>query len=226
MSTIGFECVHCHHRLSVSTDWAGKAVRCPKCQTVNLAPSSDRPIPTPPVPAVIQSPAPEVKQPLSSGLETDSIFSDTTDDESVIGGLAAQVPRPLLPSPKSEAEQPTVRGTNLPETKLPIRPPAEVRGSIDLFAGSATVSSSQAEVTNPFRKMVDEVLSEAEAEEASSAGSETESQLEVDLPTRSPTWQKWALIGVSCYALLATIAAVWGWTRTPADKPVQNSSRR
>ena len=206
MSRVGFECAHCHHRISVTAEWAGKAVRCPKCKVVVVAPTVSshglRPKAPPP------PPAPDLSKVTRTVPEADSIFSDPDDGDgdSLFSG-ASEVRKPILPP--GDPNQPTLRVPGLPVS--PTRPTTG-GGSTSM----PTVIVPAEVTTNPFRSMVDEVLTEE--------GRQFEDDDEFDepeaaAPAASSGWMKWALVGVSVYAALATAAAVWGWARDPAAKP-------
>lgn len=217
MSRVGFECAHCRHRLSVTSEWAGKAVRCPKCQQVVVAPLSSshglRPSPPPP------PSAPDLSKARREPSETDSIFSDPDDDGDSLFGGTSETRKPILPP---DADQPTVRVPGIPDPPLPARPPTGARTASDLDAGMPTVSVVvPPEATNPFRRMVDEVLTEQADEKV--AGPEETNPAPVP---RASGWMKWALLAVSVYAALATAAAVWGWSKVLAEKPAQPAQRK
>jgi len=230
MKPVGFECVHCHHRLSVAAEWAGKAVRCPKCQVVVVAPagtpgpSTFVPTPTSPPPR-----APDLSGLSRAAPETDSIFSDPDDGDgdSLFSGLS-EFRKPILP-PSADGSQPTLRVPGMPDPP-PARATAGARTAIDRPAGMPTVAVAvvvPTEVTNPFRRMVDEVLTEERRQVADEEAEDEADVREADEPTvGSSGWMKWALVGVSVYAALATAAAVWGWTRVPAEPPAVHTPKK
>lgn len=231
MNRLGFNCTTCHHRLAVAADRAGKAVRCPKCRAVMLAPvaslpaSGGTPIPTPP----------DLSGAAGQVAEVDSIFSDPADGDGESLFDDGPAPRkPLFPSPV-DSTQATLRVPGVPAplqspapfTPLPIpQPPSGSRTAIDPFASAPTLpaaipasAATPAETTNPFRRMVDEVMSDVhEQDEADAEADDRDREVEEPHPAAG-AWKTWALVAVSVYALLATAAAVWGWTRTPPDKP-------
>ncbi len=223
MKPVGFECVHCHHRLSVAAEWAGKAVRCPKCQVVVVAPAVGTPGPSTfvPTPAVPPPRAPDLSGLSRAAPETDSIFSDPDDGDgdSLFSGLS-ESRKPILP-PSADGSQPTLRVPGMPDAP-PARATAGARTAIDHMAGMPTVAVAvvvPTEMANPFQSMVDEVLTEERQQDAA-AEDEADEEEHPDEPTvGSSGWRKWALVGVSVYAALATAAAVWGWTRPPAEMP-------
>lgn len=216
MNRLGFDCPTCRHRLSVPADRAGKAARCPKCQAVMLAPSADSG--TPVAPAA----APDLSGAARKADEADSIFSDPADGDG--DSLFEDVPprKPLVPA-AMDSSQATVRVPGIPDPpSAPYTPPPVAqsatrhatgsRTAIDLFAGPPTVPD---EVTNPFRRMVDEVMGEARQPDEDDLGQESEAE---EFAAGS-AWKTWALVAVSVYAAVATAAAVWGWTRTPGAPP-------
>ena len=229
MKPVGFECVHCHHRLSVAAEWAGKAVRGPKCQVVVVAPAVGTPGPSTfvPTPAVPPPRAPDLSGLTRAAPETDSIFSDPDDGggDSLFGGLS-ESRKPILP-PSADGSQPTLRVPGMPDAP-PARATAGARTAIDHMAGMPTVAVAvvvPAEVKNPFRSMVDEVLTEErrQDEEVEDEAAEREAD---EPAVGSSAWVKWALVVVSVYATLATAAAVWGWTRPPAELPAVQTPKR
>jgi len=203
MTPAGFECLHCHHRLSVSAEWVGKAVRCPKCQVVMKIPTHG-PAPSdllPVVPPQVVSPPRDVPR---SSSDTDSIFSDPDegDGESLFSGSEA-VRRPILPPHPPDATQSTIRVPGVADPQPVVKPPA--------------APGVRDEPSDPFGAMVDEVMSRArrgddEYDPRSEFGADSE-------PPASSGWMKWAIVGVSVYAALTTVAAVWGWARPLAEKP-------
>ncbi len=212
MSRVGFECAHCRHRISVTAEWAGKAVRCPKCKVVVIAPtaSSHGHRPT-------ASPAPpDVSKSTRLIPEADSIFSDPDDGDgdSLFSG-ASDVRKPVLPP---DASQPTLRVPGLPVS--PPRPGTGAKTAGDGSRSMPTVIVPAEVTTNPFRRMVDEVMTE-ELRPFDDEPDERE-----DSAPAASGWMKWALVGVSVYAALATAAAVWGWTRDPAGKPAVVAPKR
>jgi hypothetical protein len=213
MTSVGFECVHCRHRLLVRADRVGKAVRCPNCQTVLIVPSSAQPDPG----ELVQTPltAPGMRRPPSKPQELDSIFSDEDEDESLFGGLS-EVRKPILPPSLTDSPQPTVRVPGIADAPTGAKPAAERFPDVPPVVVVPPAAVAPAEGTNLFRRMVDEVLTEAE-ERADE--DEFEPDAAADAPGGSSRWLKWAFVGVSVYAVAATAAAVWGWTRAPAERP-------
>lgn len=219
MTRLAFDCDTCRHRLAVPADRAGKAVRCPKCRAVMLAPTAS----SPPGGAV-----PDLSAAARDAADADSIFSDTDGDgESLFEDVDA--PRkPVFPT-SADDTQATLRVPGVPvppvATAAPFTPqPLTLHGT-----GSATLpkaipapipaAPTPAETTNPFRRMVDEVMSEAREQDAAEAERDDDEPAPEARPAGEPAWKSWALVAVSVYALLATAAAVWGWTRTLPEKP-------
>ena len=61
MQTVNFQCGHCGKLMAVGRENLGQQVRCPHCQQVVLAPSSEAPAPEP-EPAAEEAPAPKPKR--------------------------------------------------------------------------------------------------------------------------------------------------------------------
>ena len=180
-----------------------------------------------PTPAVPPPRAPDLSGLSRAAPETDSIFSDPDDGggDSLFGGLS-ESRKPILPPPV-DGSQPTLRVPGMPDAP-PARATAGARTAIDHMAGMPTVAVAvvvPAEVKNPFRSMVDEVLTEErrQDEEVEDEAAEREAD---EPAVGSSAWVKWALVVVSVYATLATAAAVWGWTRAPAEPPAVQTPKR
>ena len=201
MTPVGFECVNCHHRLSVSADWAGKAVRCPKCQVVMKIPAPRAASPAPPSQGL-----PTPRNVPRSSSDTDSIFSDPDDGdaESVFSG-SSDVRRPVLPPRPPDATQSTIRVPGVADPQPVVKPPV------------SPVAVDPDEGSDPFGAMVDEVMSRAR--HADEDGPPSEFGEGDDDPPAPPRWMTWALVGLSVYAALATAVAVWGWVRPAAEPP-------
>lgn len=176
---------------------------------------------------------PDLRGAASKADEADSIFSDADGDgESLFEDVDA--PRkPVFPTAADDA-QATIRVPGVPPPPTATTPftpqPLTLHGN-----GAATlpkavpapipavpVTPTPVETTNPFRRMVDEVMDETRGEdERDAADAERDGEDESAVrPAGGPAWKTWALVVVSVYALLATAAAVWGWTRTPPEKTV------
>jgi len=151
-----------------------------------------------------------------SSSDTDSIFSDPDegDGESVFS-RSSEVRRPILPPHPPDATQSTIRVPGVADPQPVVKPPAPRLPAPPFFV-------TPDEPPDPFGTMVDEVMSRRGADE-----DDPRSDFGADFAPPAPSgWMKWALVGVSVYAALATAAAVWGWARPLADKPPQHTPKR
>jgi len=87
MTTVNFQCGHCHNLMAVGQEFLGQQVRCPHCQQVVLAP--------PPPPPSVDLPTIEVPQ----REEHESIFTPPEGlGDDLFGEEAASPPRVELPT--------------------------------------------------------------------------------------------------------------------------------
>ncbi len=87
MTTLNFQCGHCHNLMAVGQEFLGQQVRCPHCQQVVLAP--------PPPPPADDLPTIEVPQPA----EHESIFAPPEGvGDDLFGEVAPDLPRVELPT--------------------------------------------------------------------------------------------------------------------------------
>lgn len=87
MQTVNFKCGHCGQLMAVGREFLGQQVRCPHCQQVVLAPSSD--------------PAPAAPSPFGGLHEHEDIFTNKSETEDVLfggGGDAHRLEMPHDPS--------------------------------------------------------------------------------------------------------------------------------
>lgn len=107
MQTVNFKCGHCGQVMAVGRENLGQQVRCPHCQQVVHAPTSESP-----------APAPAPPSPFGNLDEHEDIFTQKRDTDDVLFGRAEgprlEIPRDPEPSP------PTVGFNGLSASNLPL----------------------------------------------------------------------------------------------------------
>src|SRR6478735_10624710 len=110
MQTVNFQCGHCGKLMAVGRENLGQQVRCPHCQQVVLAPSSEAPAPEP-------EPAPS---PFGDLNEHEDIFTQKSETDDVLFG---QHDAPRLEMPREPEPTFSANGPSEPDLQT-IEPPA------------------------------------------------------------------------------------------------------
>lgn len=212
-------CIYCGEAFDLSEDYPSSTIRCPECQKLLLLPK-----PTRTEAGSDSFDASQSKQPILSARESpDSIFSEEAeeDDESVLSSVTGPTTsKPILPSIEnlhSSFDQPTIRVPGIPDPPRPAAgaiprpmivsvPRTAEEGFVVPVAYQPTAPDNLAEVTNPFAAMVTE---------AEPPDHIAETQLpDSDFQYPNGLWlPHWVVIGLSIYALVMTMIAIWGWSR-------------
>lgn len=98
MAPVTFPCEHCGKLMGVRPEYLGQKVRCPHCQQVIAAPTSD---PTAPPPAAVAPPPEPVFVPPPPVVHTESIFESA--EEGAGDALFDGPPQPLVEMPPEPA---------------------------------------------------------------------------------------------------------------------------
>jgi len=174
--------------MGVGLDLAGRSVRCPHCQEVVLAPVlAPAPVDAPAMPPASDEPMRELFSNIVPRESAESIFADPEDSEDSVFS-AFEMKRPMLPpmGPQEPSPMGNAAPMPMPSYQPPLPPPPTPNtASLDPF-----------EDTEESEELPRRSKKSAKATPS------------IDLKTL-------ALIVLTGYALLMTILAVWGWSRSP-----------
>ena len=210
MPALTFACPKCGRRMGVGPQLSGRAVRCPHCKEVVVAPASGATVATPP-PAAAVSPggASQPAGPSPSELPTftppsqeraDSILAEHADDESLFDSVAA--PRVVMPA--EPASRPPA-GVFMPDPADNRRPPPADEGEPPAYGGEPPTADPWSSLDAPLPAAV-----------AAAAPPSAPPPPAAPAPAADPRAArrlKVALAAVAAYAVVATAVAVWGWLR-------------
>lgn len=114
MTTLNFQCGHCHNLMAVGQEFLGQQVRCPHCQQVVLAPN---PAAAPP-PFSVEAPVIEVPR----ADEEESIFTQSDASGDDLFGAAA-LPRVEVPTEPAIVPRLALDEVTIPTDAAPPAPP-------------------------------------------------------------------------------------------------------
>lgn len=208
-ATLTFPCMLCRKLMAIPTEMAGKAVRCPHCKEVCIAPGHhDQPLPPPAFTKPVEQP--------------ESIFSEPgANEESVIDdggqkGLDVSIVQPMKPAagpPPAYAVPPLPQQT--PAVSYPATAYANPAPIPNYTAQGYLMPQQPAFYVPPPAPPPVPVAPQPELVSTESASSRRTK------PAAQPLPLKEIIIGcLAMYGLVITVVAIIGWTRSPAPAPV------
>jgi len=234
--------------MNLAPELAGQVVRCPHCQQPLQTPPINAPLVHGQAGLESPSPSPQIPgsawgEPPKSDVGTpevvrrsapvreaaDSIFGEPDElDDSLFGPTpkSRQSVVPLDPQQATDripglADLPPIRPFNLPE---PTPPPVDHSNGVPF----PEIDESQIEIlshtlANPF-ELPDEAIEPEPVKKVKKKAKAVAKEVAKEEPeepkAKSTTdWKLIILVGVSVYAALVTILAIWGWMRTATVTP-------